>query len=77
MKKAFLVTAIVKTKVVVDVDENYNGGEYNGTLWFCTSDDEQKVLTVAIPRLKDNVCVDNIDCIELDTEFPYDKEFDN
>ena len=77
MKKAFLVTAVVKTRVVVDVDENYDGGLYNGSLWFCPNDDEQKIITDAIPRLKDNVCEDNIESVELDIECPYDEEFDN
>ena len=77
MKKAFLVTAVVKTRVVVDVDENYNGGLYNGSIWFYPNDDEQKIITDAIPRLKDNVCEDNIESVKLDTECPYDEEFDN
>ena len=77
MKKAFLVTATIKTRVVVDVDENYNGGLYNGSIWFYPNDDEQKIITDAIPRLKDNVCEDNIESVELDTECPYDEEFDN
>ena len=75
MKKAFLVTATIKTRVVVDVDENYNGGTYNAC--YFPNEDEDKIITEALPRLKDNVCEDNIESIELDIEFPYDEEFDN
>jgi hypothetical protein len=75
MKKAFLVTATIKTRVVVDVDENYNGGTYNAC--YFPNEDEDKIITEALPRLKDNVCEENVDSIELDTEFPYDEEFDD
>ena len=75
MKKAFLVTATIQTRVVVDVDENYNGSKYHSC--YIPSEDEENIFIKALPRLRDNVCVDNIDSIELDTEFPYDEEFDN
>ena len=75
MKKAFLVTATIKTRVVVDVEENYDGSTYNAC--YFPNEDEDKIITEALPRLKDNVCDENIDSIELDVEFPYDEEFDN
>jgi hypothetical protein len=66
MKKAFLVKASVMTRVVVDVPEDYN--EDNAVpmdIW-------EKVVDLAIPRLKNNINdFDSIEEVEPDFECPY------
>lgn len=73
MKKvAFLVTANVTTRVVVDVDDDFN--EDTDTIPMGSWED---AVRVAIPRLKENI--NDFDCIEevdVDYEMPYDAEYD-
>lgn len=73
MKKvAFLVTANVTTRVVVDVDDDFN--EDTDTIPMGSWED---AVRVAIPRLKENI--NDFDCIEevdVDYEVPYDAEYD-
>ncbi len=73
MKKvAFLVKASVMTRVVVDVDDDFN--EETDVIPMGSWED---AVRVAIPRLKDNI--NDLDCIEevdVDTECPYDAEYD-
>ena len=45
MKKAFLVTAVVKTRVVVDVDENYDGTEFG---YFYSNENDDKIINTNI-----------------------------
>lgn len=73
MKKAFLVTAVVKTRVVVDVDDNYDGTEF---AYYYSNENDDKIINESFPRLKDNLSVECIDEVVLDTECPYDEEFD-
>lgn len=66
MKRAFLVKAFVMTRVVVDVPEDYNEEDV------VPMDIWEKVVDLAIPRLKDNI--NDFDCIEEvepDFECPY------
>lgn len=73
MKKvAFLVTANVTTRVVVDVDDDFN--EKTDAIPMGSWED---AVRVAIPRLKENIS--DFDCIEevdVDYEMPYDAEYD-
>lgn len=73
MKKvAFLVTANVTTRVVVDVDDDFNEG--TDTIPMGSWED---AVRVAIPRLKENI--NDFDCIEevdVDYDMPYDAEYD-
>jgi len=73
MKKvAFLVKASVMTRVVVDVDDDFN--EETDAIPMGSWED---AVRVAIPRLKENI--DDFDCIEevdVDYEVPYDAEYD-
>lgn len=73
MKKvAFLVTANVTTRVVVDVDDDFN--EDTDTIPMGSWED---AVRVAIPRLKENI--NDFDCIEevdVDYDMPYDAEYD-
>lgn len=66
MKQAFLVKASVMTRVVVDVPEDYNEDDaVPMDIW-------DKVVDLAIPRLKDNL--NDFECIEEvepDFECPY------
>ena len=66
MKQAFLVKASVMTRVVVDVPEDYNEDDAVPTdIW-------EKVVDLAIPRLKDNINdFDSIEEVEPDLECPY------
>ena len=73
MKKAFLVKASVMTRVVVDVPNNFITNIYNDSY---PNETEVKILTEALPRLKDNICVENIEEIIEDTECPYDANYD-
>ena len=66
MKQAFLVKASVMTRVVVDVPEDYNEEDV------IPMDIWDKVVDLAIPRLKDNL--NDFECIEEvepDFECPY------
>lgn len=73
MKKvALLVTAEVKTRVVVDVDDDFN--EETDAIPMGSWED---AVRVAIPRLKNNINdFDSIEEIEVDYEMPYDAEYD-
>ena len=73
MKKvALLVKASVMTRVVVNVDDNFN--EDTDAIPMGSWED---AVRVAIPRLKENI--NDFDCIEevdVDYEMPYDAEYD-
>lgn len=73
MKKvALLVTAEVKTRIVLDMPDDFN--EETDAIPMGSWED---AVRVAIPRLKDNI--NDFDCIEevdVDTECPYDAEYD-
>lgn len=73
MKKvALLVKASVMTRVVVDVDDDFN--EDTDVIPMGSWED---AVRVAIPRLKENI--NDFDCIEevdVDYEMPYDAEYD-
>ena len=73
MKKvAFLVKASVMTRVVVNVDDNFN--EDTDAI---PMDSWEEAIRVAIPRLKDNINhFDSIDEVDVDYEMPYDAEYD-
>ena len=66
MKQAFLVKASVMTRVVVDVPEDYNEDDaVPMDIW-------EKVVDLAIPRLKNNINdFDSIEEVEPDFECPY------
>lgn len=69
MKKAFLVTANVTTRVVVDMPDD-------GVLDSPTYDE---LLEKAKSRLIDNLSNDYYDCVEdvrEDTDMPYDPNYD-
>lgn len=74
MKKiAFLVKASVMTRVVVDVDDDFN--EETDAIPMGSWED---AVRVAIPRLKDNISdFDCIEDVEVDMEMPYDADYDN
>lgn len=77
MKKAFLVKASVMTRIVMDVDDNFDVRDIDSTINGTVTDDEwYKAVEMAIPRLKDNICGDCIEEVVEDYEVPYDKEFD-
>lgn len=73
MKKvALLVTAEVKTRIVLDMPDDFN--EETDAIPMGSWED---AVRVAIPRLKDNI--NDFDCIEevdVDYEVPYDAEYD-
>jgi len=73
MKKvALLVKASVMTRVVVNVDDNFN--EDTDAIPMGSWED---AVRVAIHRLKENI--NDFDCIEevdVDYEMPYDAEYD-
>lgn len=73
MKKvAFLVKASVMTRVVVDVDDDFN--EDTDAI---PTDSWENAARIAIPRLKANINnFDSIEEIEVDYEMPYDAEYD-
>lgn len=73
MKKvAFLVKASVMTRVVVDVPDDFNGDTNAIPL-----ESWDNAVRVAIPRLKNNINdFDSIEDIDVDTECPYDAEYD-
>lgn len=73
MKKAFLVKATVMTRIIIDVDDDFETRDIdttiNGTL---TNDEWDRAVRVAIPHLQDNIlCEDNINAIVEDIECPY------
>lgn len=73
MKKvALLVKASVMTRVVVDVDDDFN--EDTDAI---PTDSWENAARIAIPRLKANI--NDFDCIEeveVDYEVPYDANYD-
>lgn len=69
-KKAFLVKASVMTRIVIDVPEDFDITDFE---WGQLSD---KMVALAIPRLRENLCGDSIEEIIEDLECPYDEEFD-
>ena len=73
MKKvALLVKASVMTRVVVDVPDDFN--EDTDAIPMESWD---KAARVAIPRLKNNINdFDSIEEIDVDTDCPYDAEYD-
>ena len=72
MKKgAVLVQAYVATRVVIDVPDDFNVDLDNLAEDMCNEAER-----LAIPRLKNNICGDNIIGIEIDYEVPYDAKHD-
>lgn len=72
MKKAFLVKATVMTRVIIDVDDDFNTRDCDTTINGTLTDVEwDKAIEIAIPLLQDNVCEDNIDDIVEDIECPF------
>ncbi len=73
MKKvALLVKASVMTRVVVDVDDDFN--EETDAIPMSSWED---AVRVAIPRLKNNINeFDSIEEVDVDYEMPYDAEYD-
>lgn len=72
MKKAFLVKATVMTRVIIDVDDDFNTRDCDTTINGTLTDTEwDNAVKLAIPCLQDNICEDNIDDIVEDIECPY------
>ena len=72
MKKvAVLVQAYVGTRVVIEVPDDFD--MYYDEL---AEDMCNEAERLAIPRLKNNICGDNIVSIEVDYEVPYDAKHD-
>ena len=72
MKKvAVLVQAYVATRVVIEVPDDFNV-DYDELAQDMCNEAER----LAIPRLKDNICRDSIDSVEVDYEVPYDSKHD-
>ena len=73
MKKvAVLVQAYVATRVIIEVQDDFD-------MHFDELTDKQieDAEQLAIPRLKDNISGENIESVEVDYEFPYDQGFDD
>jgi hypothetical protein len=77
MKKAFVVKATVMTRIVIDVDDDFETRDIDTTINGTLTDDEwNKAVREAIPRLQDNIlCEDNIDAIVEDIECPYGYDY--
>ena len=75
MKKvALLVTAEVKTRIVLDMPDDFNEETDVIPMEYL-----HKTADVACPRLAQNVKDFGLDClidIDVDTEVPYDAEYD-
>lgn len=72
MKKvAVLVQAYVATRVVIEVPDDFDM-HYDELAEDMCNEAER----LAIPRLKNNICGDSIDSIEVDYEVPYDAKHD-
>lgn len=72
MKKvAVLVQAYVATRVVIEVPDDFDM-RYDELAEDMCNEAER----LAIPRLKNNICGDNIESIEVDYEVPYDAKHD-
>jgi hypothetical protein len=75
MKKvALLVTAEVKTRIVLDMPDDFNEETDAIPMEYL-----HKTADVACPRLAQNVKDFGLDClvdIDVDTECPYDAEYD-
>ena len=75
MKKvALLVTAEVKTRIVLDMPDDFNEETDAIPMEYL-----HKTADVACPRLAQNVKDFGLDClidVDVDTECPYDAEYD-
>lgn len=72
MKKvAVLVQAYVATRVVIEVPDGFDMHYDELSKDMCNEAER-----LAIPRLKNNICGDNIESIEVDYEVPYDSKHD-
>jgi hypothetical protein len=72
MKKvAVLVQAYVATRVVIEVPDDFDMDHDELAEDMCNEAER-----LAIPRLKNNLCSDCIDSIEVDYEVPYDAKHD-
>ena len=72
MKKvAILVQAYVATRVVIEVPDDFDVDHDELAEDMCNEAER-----LAIPRLKNNICGDCIDSIEVDYEMPYDAKHD-